>query len=74
MLFSNKRSLLFNRYRFNCVRNSFNRGNRNRPKMKLGPIKDNDEIIYHDIVINSIHSYQTPYNKSRSYRNCCYKI
>ena len=32
-------------------------------KMKLGPIKDNDEIIYHDIIINSIHCYQTPYNK-----------
>ena len=32
-------------------------------KMKLGPIKYNDKIIYYNVIITSIHCYQTPYIK-----------
>ena len=32
-------------------------------KIKLGPIKINNNIIYHDVIVTSIHCYQTPYNK-----------
>ena len=32
-------------------------------KMKLGPIKENDNLKYYEVIINSIHCYQTPYNK-----------
>ena len=32
-------------------------------KMRLGPIKMGDSMIYHEVIINSIHCYQTPYNK-----------
>jgi len=32
-------------------------------KMKLGPIRDDEKIIYHNVIITSIHCYQTPYVK-----------
>lgn len=32
-------------------------------KMKLGPIKIGDSMIYHEVIVNSIHCYQTPYNR-----------
>jgi len=32
-------------------------------KMKLGPIKLDNKMVYHNISVTSIHCHQTPYNK-----------